>query len=550
MTQKLQEKNPVVFDTYVIFDKARHKYIFDGRVAAMSASEFVKQYSSEFNSSKMAKKIIGDCKKIGLKIAKGRRVTDDEQTKYDKYGHFESEDQIIAHWDSKNASSAEFGADIHDLICKFYDGTAVPADDSKLQSRWFKNFLKFHKVVVGELKWTPYRAELAMVNAQFNIGGTPDMIYRKPNGKFAIVDWKTGEVEKDSQYAIVPCPEPFENFRKCKMTEYTVQVNIYAHMFKAGTGLDVDQLMIVSLCGSDYKIYNVPLMSEQTRIALSLHATAVGTKVPVAMQVGTELASSGLPMLEKTNTTLSQHGTAGRINEPGSIQIVVKSAAVDAAATVVPLVAGGTSLPFQTDQTTSRFIDPDPEPNRNSLASHIADTSNRFVAQESSTDSDQQAQNQQQKQETRQKRKMTASEKQTNERSPQVQTHNAQFDGGDHNKTAVRPVPDPMVQQSASSSSSSSSSSSLPSASLQLQMQAETLALEMTNLNRQMLSAPPVLPSAQSLLQQTSIPQPPDVSPVGTSDVEKEVLARLLWLLTQVAATKDEYERVCKKRKV
>ena len=108
-----------------------------------------------------------------------------------------------------------------------------------------RNFLIFE----GNMKrygWKPYRVEWIIFNEEHNLAGTIDAVfYRKSNrtgeNEYLVVDWKTvkdKDVRKQWDWG-EKGGYPIHHMDTHKLSQFTVQLSLYAHILRALYNLDV-----------------------------------------------------------------------------------------------------------------------------------------------------------------------------------------------------------------------------------------------------------------------------------------------------------------------
>jgi len=95
------------------------------------------------------------------------------------------------------------GIKVHNLCEKFYKGNTTldegldwlgAQDYAKEHPEKFKNFVKFNRNIAdGELIFKPMMNETRFKNAEYNLSGVVDVVFKDDKGDIIILDWKTGK---------------------------------------------------------------------------------------------------------------------------------------------------------------------------------------------------------------------------------------------------------------------------------------------------------------------------------------------------------------------
>jgi len=92
----------------------------------------------------------------------------------------------------------------------------------------------------------PFRTEWLVFDIEHKVSGSIDMVYKKPDGKLAIYDWKRIEevkTENNWQHGLGPVSHlPDTNY-----WHYSLQLNVYRWILQRNYGYTVDELALVVL---------------------------------------------------------------------------------------------------------------------------------------------------------------------------------------------------------------------------------------------------------------------------------------------------------------
>ena len=232
MNQKLNfnDINKHERDNRLQFIPEPHIYLIDNCPLTISVSTFVKMFFTPFESEVWAK------------------------IKAPSLGMTETE--VLEMWRQKGKNAATLGTELHAEIESYLESKPVTS-----QKPEFKQFISLYNKKLNKL--TPYRSEWRIFDDESRLAGTTDMVFQKPDGSFAIYDWKRAkEIKKDNRYSrgLGPC----SYLPDCNYIHYSLQINTYKHILQAQYGISISEMNITQLHPnqSEFKLYHVPDLSE------------------------------------------------------------------------------------------------------------------------------------------------------------------------------------------------------------------------------------------------------------------------------------------------
>jgi ATP-dependent exoDNAse (exonuclease V) beta subunit len=209
MTDLILEKLKF-FDENTLFEfkEKYHKYYYDGKNYE-SVTTFIKRFKEEFDSDKWSK------------------VTA-EKTGQDQ-------DKVLEEWKKLNDRANEIGHATHAWIENFFKGVYQPIPrDFEIIDR----LDKFHKIYYEKLtKLVPVKFEQKVFSTKWKLAGTFDALFTYKD-QLVIVDWKTNKKFDTTSAYNKKLLSPFETEDECKLTEYSIQISLYALILEE-VGLDV-----------------------------------------------------------------------------------------------------------------------------------------------------------------------------------------------------------------------------------------------------------------------------------------------------------------------
>lgn len=185
-----------------VFNEKYHKYYYDGK-DFQSVTQFLKRFKEEFDSDKWSKKT---AEKTG-----------------------QEQDAVLEEWKKLNERANEIGHTTHEWIENFFKGKYQPIPkDFEIIDR----IDKFHKVYYEKLsKLVPIKFEQKLFHTKWKLAGTFDALFTYKD-QLVIVDWKTNKKFDTSSAYNKKLLTPFETEDECKLTEYSIQISLYALMLE------------------------------------------------------------------------------------------------------------------------------------------------------------------------------------------------------------------------------------------------------------------------------------------------------------------------------
>ena len=105
---------------------------------------------------------------------------------------------------------------------------------------------KFNKIYYEKIhKLTPIKFEQRVFSTKWNLAGTFDALFSYQD-KLVIVDWKTNKKFDTSSNWNKKLLTPFDSEDECKLTEYSIQISLYALMLEE-VGLEIKNGLILHI---------------------------------------------------------------------------------------------------------------------------------------------------------------------------------------------------------------------------------------------------------------------------------------------------------------
>lgn len=233
----LADRYPHPRDVRVHFDEPTHTYSIDGSSDGVtSTTTLIHSFFPHFNADKVLSKM---------------------RDKAQKYPNM-TDAEIKKMWSDSGKTASKLGTEMHASIENFYNSSG----EFKTDTKEFSLFLQFQREIVEEQKLEPYRTEWSVFDERIKLAGQIDMIYRKPDGTFALYDWKRiKELKLDNRWE--KGHGPCSHLEHCNRVHYSLQLNIYRTLLETLYGLKVSEMHLVILHpdNDEYIVYHISDMS-------------------------------------------------------------------------------------------------------------------------------------------------------------------------------------------------------------------------------------------------------------------------------------------------
>ncbi len=219
----LKNKNTHPRDSRILFDEPTHTYTIDGDSNYTSVTTWNHTHFSEFDADSVIR---------NMRRGKNWGPTN-------KYFGM-SDDQIKAGWEENRDSAASAGTNMHYNIECFYNNNIV--DDPSVEYAYFLNFVAdFPDLSAYRTEWTVFHEEL-------RIAGSIDMLFVKPDGTYAIYDWKRSrQITKSASFNKFANKSCIEHLPDSNYWHYCLQLNTYKAILEAKYGIVVSEMYLVCL---------------------------------------------------------------------------------------------------------------------------------------------------------------------------------------------------------------------------------------------------------------------------------------------------------------
>lgn len=238
-------------DARISFDEETHTYTIDGsREGWTSCTQFIHGFVQEFDADAIIQKMMSSRKW--------------SESKY--YGM--TAEAIKAQWSASANEASTAGTRMHLDIERFNNadpvGNLAGDDYTPNPSREWDYFLAYDKRWREKNGFAPYRTEWLVFKEDIKLAGSIDMVYSKPDGTYAIYDWKRAkEIKFENSYQ--NCLSPIDHLPDTNYWHYSLQLNIYRRILEELYDIHISELALVVLHpnNASFKVIQLNRMDEE-----------------------------------------------------------------------------------------------------------------------------------------------------------------------------------------------------------------------------------------------------------------------------------------------
>lgn len=210
----LSEKHKHPRDARIVFAQDTHTYFIDGSSQGVtSTTTFIHSFFPRFDANQVLSKM---------------------KNKAEKFPGM-SDAQIKEMWSNAGKEASKRGTEMHAQIEAFYN------DHVECKEREMEFFMQFHKNVIVASGYQPYRTEWSIFDEDLKIAGQLDMLFRRPDGQYALFDWKrVKELKIDNRWekGAGPCA----TLDHCNFIHYSLQLSIYKKLLETRYGIMIGEM--------------------------------------------------------------------------------------------------------------------------------------------------------------------------------------------------------------------------------------------------------------------------------------------------------------------
>lgn len=170
-----------------------------------------------------------------------------------------TEEDVLNEFLANRDEAAEKGTLMHEQIENFLKGNNY--EDNSIE---FKHFKRFYTEVVVANGFKFVEAEKRILSEEFNVAGTVDAIFKKPNSMdYIIVDWKRSKKlvvdGHPKMYGYGVALSELNHLDNSSYYKYALQQNIYKHILEYDYGMSISSMNLIVLHNKYDDYYIVPL---------------------------------------------------------------------------------------------------------------------------------------------------------------------------------------------------------------------------------------------------------------------------------------------------
>ena len=224
----------------ISFDESSHTYYYKNRTLA-SVTTLVGYNFPKFDSKNEVSGPLADKRGISVK-------------------------ELKQEWRDK----ADLGTKVHnELECLVFSGEHIYNIDTWVDDRVLQGFNFLSPVLSGNEVFKFLYPEFPVYDGEYSVAGTCDLLVWNPiTQKIDIYDWKTNDTIMDESVNFGKfgfgrlSHIPDTNFWK-----YALQLSVYKYLLEKA-GFEVGGLYLVHLTDSDYKVIELPYLSDESLVIL------------------------------------------------------------------------------------------------------------------------------------------------------------------------------------------------------------------------------------------------------------------------------------------
>jgi hypothetical protein len=176
--------------------------------------------------------------------------------------------EVLDEFRKNRDEAAEKGTEMHKNIEQFFIGKPHASS-----SKEFELFLKFYQEVILKLGFEFYEAEKRILLEDFNIAGTADALFKRPNcEEYVLLDWKRSKKlvvdGYPKKYGYGFALSELNHLDNSSFYKYALQQNIYKYILEKNYGLKISSMNLIVLHENYDNYYRVDLPVLQREIKI------------------------------------------------------------------------------------------------------------------------------------------------------------------------------------------------------------------------------------------------------------------------------------------
>lgn len=237
-------------DNLITFEEESHKYFVEGIGEMMPVSNVVGLFFPPFDDVYWSKRrCLGD-------VEAAERLRDEWKCQ----GALASQAGTFLHKQIENYIN---GVEPETLTCDLsYRGPHARRRKKLHLTREWKYFLAFNE----DVKYTPFRTEWRVYDAEATMAGTIDLLCSCPDGTYEIYDWKrSSKIKPLDSNRWSNGRNGLDHLSDTPYIHYCLQQNLYRYMLEKNYGMKISRMSLVVLHPdlANYRLIPIPRMDSE-----------------------------------------------------------------------------------------------------------------------------------------------------------------------------------------------------------------------------------------------------------------------------------------------
>ncbi len=197
----------------------------------------------------------------------------DEEPEYYEFDTYMSDNQILEKWEKNGIVKRNMGTEAHRNAQLALEGLPFRWYDPEMEV--FYKFLREYMVPQGAKIMS---TEREIRSKKHDLAGSIDAIFKMPNGKIVVVDWKLSDKLYMNMTGFRKMKKPINNLDDCDGAAYSLQLGIYQYILEEEYGMEVCERILVSLSPEHPFVTSVPYLKEEVTYIMENQRLLVETR--------------------------------------------------------------------------------------------------------------------------------------------------------------------------------------------------------------------------------------------------------------------------------
>jgi hypothetical protein len=184
-----------------------------------------------------------------------------------------SKEIVLEEFLKTSEEAAEKGTNLHEQIENFLEGKTFNNDTKE-----FEYFINFHEQVIVSKGFEFVEAEKKIVSKEYNVSGTIDALFKKPNSNdYIIIDWKRSKKlvvdGHPKKYGYGFGLSELNHLDNSSYYKYSLQQNVYKYILENTEGIKVSSMKLLVLHPNHKKYHLISLPEMEKEVEIILEST-------------------------------------------------------------------------------------------------------------------------------------------------------------------------------------------------------------------------------------------------------------------------------------